>query len=88
MAAGRYHWSNCAYPAVFFKIDAIASIPWVVFLLNPGWMTLKVSVVISGFLIYIELFKKMTFSAFLRSLLVRATGRVKSTMNLIKEISR
>lgn len=88
MASGRYHWSNCAYPAVFFNVNALASLPWVAFLFHPGWDTLKVAFLITIFFVYIEIVLKMSLSAFLRSILVKMTGRVKSTINLIKEVNQ
>jgi len=88
MATGRYHWSNCAYPAQFFKINAAASLPWLGFILHPSWMTFYVAFVVTAILLYIEIVKKMSVTAFMRAINVWLTGRVKSTKNLIKELAR
>jgi hypothetical protein len=86
MAEGRYHWSNCAYPAVFFKINGVASVPWLGVLLHPGWITFISALIVSAFLVYVEVVKKMTLRAFIWSLNLKFTGRVKATTNLVKEL--
>jgi general stress protein CsbA len=88
MATGRYHWSNCAYPARFFKINATASLPWLGVVLHPSLTTFYVALVVTAILLYIEIVKKMTVTAFVRAINIWLTGRVKSTRNLIKEITR
>lgn len=88
MATGRYHWSNCAPPAQFFKINAVASVPWLALVLHPGWTTFYVALVVTGVLLYVEIVKKMSVVAFLRAVNIALTGRVKSTMNLVKELAR
>lgn len=85
MSSGRYHWSNCASPARFFVINASASVPWLILLLHPSWVTLELALGMTGVLIYIEVIKKMTVVAFLRAIGVQLVGRQKSTMNLVKE---
>jgi len=88
MATGRYHWSNCAPPARFFKINAAASLPWLAVILHPSWMTFYVALVVTAILLYVEIVKKMSVTAFMRAINVWLTGRVKSTKNLIKELAR
>lgn len=88
MATGRYHWSNGAYGARFFAINAVACVPILALTLHPSWMLLYVSLAVVAVLIYIEKFLKMSLSAFWRSLNIALTGRVKSSLNLIKELSR
>mgnify|MGYP003620867133 FL=1 len=66
MSTGRYHWSNIAPEAKFFIINASASIPWLVLILFPRWITLAIAVVQTAFLHYLQ-FKKMTFGKFLKS---------------------
>ncbi len=88
MATGRYHWSNCALPARFFRINAAAALPWLIVILHPSWNTLWIALAVTAILIYIEMFKKMTVKAYMRSLNILLTGRVKSTKNLIKEFVR
>lgn len=88
MAAGRYHWSHCASPARFFKINAVASLPWLAVVLYPRWSTLIFAVVVSSALVYVEVIHRMTLRAFLRAVNVIFTGRVKSTQNLMKELSK
>lgn len=88
MATGRYHWSNCAYPARFFTINAAASIPWLGVILHPSWMTFYVALVATTILLYVENVKKMTFTAFMRAINIWLTGRVKSTKSLVKEFAK
>lgn len=88
MSEGRFHWSNCAPPAKFFKINATASVPWLVLLLHPSWWGLYTAVGVTVVLVYIEVVKKMTVLAFVRSIGVALTGRVKATVNLLKEFAR
>ena len=88
MATGRYHWSNCAPPARFFKINAVASLPWLGVILHPNWTTFYVALVVTVILVYIEVVKKMTVGSFARAVNVWMTGRVKSTMSLVKELAR
>lgn len=85
MATGRYHWSNCAPPARFFGINAIASVPWLALVLHPGWTTFYAATVVTAALIYIEVVQKMSVIALVRAINVWVTGRVKSTKSLIKE---
>jgi len=88
MAVGRYHWSNCAYPAQFFKINAVASLPWLGVILHPSGLTFYSALLVTVLLIYIEIIEKMTVTAFIRSIGILFTGRVKSTKNLIKEFAK
>lgn len=88
MSSGRYHWSNCALPAKFFVINAVASLPWLVLILFPRWSTLILAVVLTTILIYIEVVLKMTVSSFMRAIGVFLTGRVKATRSLFDEIRR
>jgi len=88
VSTGRYHWSNCALPAQFFKINAAASLPWLAVVLHPGWMTFSVALAVTAILLYVEIVKKMSIRAFMRAVNVWLTGRVKSTNNLIKELVR
>lgn len=88
MSEGRFHWSNCAPPAKFFKINAASSVPWLILLLHPSWWGLYLAVGVTVTLIYIEVVKKMTVIAFMRSISISLTGRVKSTANLLKEFAR
>lgn len=82
---GRFHWSNCAPPAQFFKINATASVPWLALVLHPGWVTFFGALVVTFILLYIEIVKKMTVSAFVRALNIWLTGRVKATASILKE---
>ncbi len=86
IGTGRYHWSNCAPPARFFKINAVASLPWLGVILRPSWMTFYAALAVTAVLLYIEVVKKMTVTAFFRAVNVWLTGRVKSTKNLLKEL--
>ena len=85
---GRYHWSNAAYKARFFNINAIACVPILGLVLKPSWMMLYVSIATIVLLVWIEVFKKMSVRAFFRSINIFLTGRVKSSLNLIKELTR
>ena len=88
MATGRYHWSNGAYGARFFILNAVACVPLLALLLHPSWMLLYVWLGTVAVLAYIEIWKKMTIRAYLRSINIGLTGRVKSSLNLIKELTR
>jgi len=88
MAEGRYHWSNCARQAQFIRIHYIGSVPWLILLLHPSLNTLFFALGVTALLVYVEVVKKMTVRAFFRSLLLRLTGRVKSTGNLARAIGR
>ena len=81
MATGRYHWSQCAYPAKFFAINANASTPWLILALHPSYSFLTVAATLTVFFIYIEFFKKMTFVSYMRSLRSAISGRIKSVKN-------
>ena len=85
MSTGRYHWSNCALPARFFKINAVTALPWLAVILHPSWITFHCALLTTGVFIYVEIVKKMTIMAFVRSINLWMTGRVRSTMNLFKE---
>lgn len=74
MATGRYHWSNLAERARFFKIDAIAAIPWIALPVFPSWVVLYVALGTTAFFIWLEFFKKMTLKAYLRSLMLATVG--------------
>lgn len=88
MAKGRYHWSNAAHSARFFKINAIAAVPILILVLFPSMTWLFITLGIIGFLIYVEVIKKMSLRAFFRSVNIVLTGRVKASLSLIKEIKR
>lgn len=88
MATGRYHWSNAAYSARFFVINAAACLPLLALILHPSWLGLYVTLATIVFLFWVEKIKKMTLSAFLRSINIVLTGRIKSSINLLKELTR
>lgn len=88
MAVGRYHWSNAAHTARFFVIDAFACVPMLALILHPSWMGLYVLLGTIAFLFYVERIKKMTLGAFFRSINLVFTGRIKSSLNIFKELSR
>ncbi len=88
MATGRYHWSNGAYGARFFVINALACVPVLALILHPSWFLFYIAVGFAAVLVYIEKFLKMSLSAFFRSINITLTGRIKSSLNLIKEIGR
>lgn len=88
MAQGREHWSKSAPPARFFVINAVAAVPWLLLFLFPGLTMLSIAVALTGFLVYIEIFKKMTVRAYVRSIGVFLTGRVKTTTNILKELAK
>lgn len=88
MATGRYHWSNGAHSARFFIVNAVACVPLLALILHPSWWALYASLATFAFLFWVEKIKKMTISAFFRSVNIALTGRVKSSLNLIKELAR
>jgi hypothetical protein len=88
MATGRYHWSNAAYAARFFVINVTAFIPVVGLILHISWFMLYLSLGFVAFFFWIERVRKMSMSAFRRSLNIVLTGRIKSTMNLLEERAR
>lgn len=88
MAQGRSHWSKSAPPARFFIINAVAGVPWLLLLLFPSLKVLFAAIALTCFLVYVEVWKKMSVTAYLRSLGVALTGRVKATTNLLKELAK
>lgn len=88
MAQGRYHWSKSAPPTRFFVINAVAAVPWLLLLLFPGLTMLCIAIGLTAFLIYVEKFKKLTVKAYMRSLGIFLTGRVKATTNILKELAK
>ena len=88
MVTGRYHWSNGAHSARFFVVNAIACIPLLGLILHPSWFGLWVTLGTIAFLFWVERIKNMSVTAFFRSINVALTGRVKSTLNLFKEVGR
>lgn len=88
MAQGRYHWSNCAHEARFVRIHYLGCLPWLILIVHASWNTLYFAVGVTALLLYIEVWKKMTLKAFFRSVIASVTGRVKTTVNLAREIGR
>lgn len=88
MATGRYHWSNGAYGARFFMFSAVACLPLLALILHPSWTILYIWLATLAVLGYIQLWKKMTLRAYARSLNIVLTGRVKSSLNLVRELTR
>lgn len=83
---GRYHWSNAAYSARFWKLHASIAVPILGILLHPGWLTVGITVAYAGVLIWIEVVQKMTIVAYTRKLNIVFTGRVKATVNLVRDM--
>lgn len=88
MAAGRYHWSNTARSPRFFSLHAIACLPLLALALHPSWRGLYILLGTIALLVWIEKIQKMTLQAFFRSLNIVLTGRVKSSLNLLKTLGR
>jgi hypothetical protein len=88
MATGRYHWSHAAHSARFFFIHAIACVPLLAMILHPSWKGLYVTLITIVVLVWIEKIKKMTLPSFFRSINILLTGRVKSSLNLLNELTR
>ena len=90
MATGRYHWSRSAPPARFFVINDSAALPWLMLLLVPAFwkFLLPLALCMTIGLVYIEVVKKMTVRAVLRRVGVFMVGRVRTTHNLLKELTR
>lgn len=86
MSSGRYHWSHVSHPARLWKINAVAFLPLLALLLHPSWFTLWLALGVCGFLLYIEVFKKINFEIFLRYMNVWLTGRLKTTGNAFKKL--
>lgn len=88
MAKGRYHWSNGAYVARFFVLHWSACVPLLILVLHPSWTLLYVAVGWLAFLLWVEKILKMTLAAFARAINIWVTGRVKASINLLKELTR
>jgi len=88
MAQGRSHWSKCAPPARFITINAIAAVPWLLLLLFPRPKTFIAAVIATVIFVYIEKYKKMTVTAYVRSIGIFLTGRVKATTSILKELAK
>ena len=81
---GRYHWSNTALEAQFWRIPASASLPWLLLLFYPRKITLIIAVILTLFFCYMKLVKRMSVIYFLLKIKVLVTGRVKSTKKFLK----
>lgn len=88
MASGRHHWSNAAYSARFFVINAAAAVPLLVLILRPSFGALYAVLATFVFFFVVEKVLKLTIPSFWRAINIWITGRVKVTLNLIKEIGR
>jgi len=88
MSRGRSHWSHGALTPRFFIINAVACLPVLGLILVPSWKMLYLAVGTVAFLIWVEKIKKMTLSAFYRSINITLTGRKKASLNLFKELKR
>jgi len=88
VSTGRSHWSNGARSAQFFVVNAVACVPLLVLVLRPSWLGLYATMATFACLFWVEKVKKMTLSAFARSINIALTGRVKASLNLFKETSR
>lgn len=88
MSAGRYHWSHAAQTPRFFFIHAAAAAPLLALLLHPAWITLWIALGTVVALVWVERVRKLTPLAFWRSLNIVFTGRVKPTVNILKELTR
>lgn len=85
---GRYHWSNCAPSAKLFVINGFSVVFFLAAMLFPGKKTFYTLVVVVSILVFIEVVKKMRLIDAFRSLNIMLTGRVKTTMNVLKELAR
>jgi len=81
MSTGRYHWSNLAPSAKFFILDAKAAIPWIALPLAPSWTLLGVAVGVTLFFVYVEVIRKLTITAFLRTLGMTLIGYERRARN-------
>jgi hypothetical protein len=88
MANGRYHWSHGANYVRLGFISAFSGFPILLVILHPAWWTATIVAVVIPFLIWVEIVKKMTLPAFFRSINIVLTGRIKSSINLFKELTR
>lgn len=89
MATGRYHWSNAAFKARFvLGIDAVAAVPLLAVIVFPSWGTGYVAVGTVVFLVFVQKYLKMSIAAFFRSINIFFTGRLKTTLNIFKELNR
>jgi hypothetical protein len=80
---GRYHWSNTALEAQFWKIPASTSIPWLVCLFYPRMNTLYFALIFTIVLTVLQWKFKMTPLDACRRIRVLITGRVKNTKKLL-----
>ena len=88
MATGRYHWSNAAFKARFAWIDAVAAVPLLAVIVFPSWGTAYFAVGTVVFLVFVEKYLKLSIAAFFRSINIFFTGRLKTTLNIFKELNR
>lgn len=87
--SGRAHWSKCAPSAQFFKISAVAFIPWLVwFFFITSLAVLGIAIGVTAFLVYIQCYKKLTLGSFFRSINIFLTGRLKSTKSGVRELNQ
>lgn len=88
MATGRYHWSNAAFKARFFWTDAVVAVPLLGLILLPSWGMLYLTGGMVVFLIIVERYLKLSLKTFFLAINIFFTGRVKSTLNIFKELNR
>ncbi|MBH3386600.1 hypothetical protein I5S53_21870 [Pseudomonas juntendi] len=71
-------------------INASAALPWLMLLLVPAFwkFLLPLALCMTIGLVYIEVVKKMTVRAVFRRVGVFMVGRVRTTHNLLKELTR
>lgn len=79
---GRYHWSNSALEAQFWKIPASTSIPWLVLTMYPRMSMFYFALFFTLVLSILQWKFKMTPLDACRRIKVLITGRIKGTKEL------
>jgi hypothetical protein len=83
-SSGRYHWSNTALPALFWKIPASTSIPWLLLLFHPKLYIFYIALFFTITLALLQFIWNMTLLDCLRKIKVLVMGRDKATNKIIE----
>lgn len=85
---GRYHWSNLAREVLFFAVNWVAALPWLLMIFYQSWWLLGFAISTTVVMAYIRFFAKMSLSSAFRAIMSAIGGRQKATNNWFKDFIR
>jgi ABC-type bacteriocin/lantibiotic exporter with double-glycine peptidase domain len=88
MNSGRYHWSNLAREVLFFSVNWVAALPWILLIFYQSWMLFGFAIFSLVALFYVRVIAKMTISSAWRTLFATVSGKEKATNNWFKDFIR